>query len=230
MTAVTWLLDSLVRPVRGSLTLWLANDAAYERLRADDLANQTRHRFVDRDLNRAWGDDVLRDDHSSVEARRARALLPFVESLDALLDIHSTTFCERPFLVYLGLPRNRALADAIGVPATQVLMTGRQHSRPDHERAGSLRRPGGGRDVTWRGMRHASLIRCRRGGEGRGGALPGPIRDPAAGLPRRPCRPRPSASPTRYEIRQVFRPRSDSPGSCALSALSRRCPQASPSW
>ncbi len=128
MTAVTWLLDRAVRPRRGKLTLWLGNVAAYERLRADDLANQTKHRFVDRDLNRAWGDDVVRDDHSSIEAHRVRALLPFVEAQDALLDIHSTTFCETPFFVYRDLPRMRALADAIGVPSVQVLMAGGQHS------------------------------------------------------------------------------------------------------
>ena len=128
MTAVTWLLDHGVRPRCGTLTLWLANVAAYERLRADELANQTKHRFVDRDLNRAWGDDVLRDDHSSIEANRARALLPFVEAQKSLLDIHSTTFCETPFFVYRDLPRARALADAIGMPTVQVLMRGGQHS------------------------------------------------------------------------------------------------------
>ena len=128
MTAVTWLLDCGLRPARGSLTLWLGNVAAYERLRADDPANQTRHRFVDRDMNRAWGDDVVAGDHHSVEARRVRELLPFVESLDALLDIHSTTFCEQPFQVYPGLPRNRAAADAIGMPTTHVMLKGGQHS------------------------------------------------------------------------------------------------------
>jgi len=210
MTAVTWLLDSLVRPVRGSLTLWLANDAAYERLRADDLANQTRHRFVDRDLNRAWGDDVLRDDHSSVEARRARALLPFVESLDALLDIHSTTFCERPFLVYLGLPRNRALADAIGVPATQVLMTGRQHSGLTMSERGRFGDPAAG--AMCLGVECGTHLSFAAGEVAKDVAvrflaqfeiLPQAFLDAHAG-------PRPSASPTRYEIRQVYRPRSDS--------------------
>jgi predicted deacylase len=128
MTAVTWLLDTGVRPARGSLTLFLGNVAAYERLRADDPANQTRHRFVDRDMNRVWGDDVLGSDRDSVEAQRARALLPVVESLDALLDIHSTTFCDIPFQVYPGLPRTRALADAIGSPPIHVIMRGGQHS------------------------------------------------------------------------------------------------------
>ena len=128
MTAVTWLLDMGVRPVRGSLTLFLGNVAAYERLRADDPANQTRHRFVDRDMNRVWGDDVLGSDRDSVEARRAREVLPVVESLDALLDIHSTTFCDIPFQVYPGLPRTRALADSIGSPPIHVIMQGGQHS------------------------------------------------------------------------------------------------------
>lgn len=128
MTAVTWLLDRDVRPRIGSLTLWLGNVAAYERLCADDLANHTRHRFVDRDLNRAWGDDVIANDRSSAEARRVRELLPFVEAQDRLLDIHSTTYCPIPFFVYRDLPRARNLAERIGTPSRHVLLAGGQYS------------------------------------------------------------------------------------------------------
>jgi len=128
MEAVTWLLDLGLRPRRGTLTLWLGNVAAYEALRADDLAHQTRHRFVDRDMNRVWADDVLHGDRTSQEAARARELLPVVESLDALLDIHSTTFCDIPFLIYPDHPRNRRLAEAPGWPGRHVLMRGGQHS------------------------------------------------------------------------------------------------------
>lgn len=128
MTAVAWLLDHAVRPRVGSLTLWFGNVAAYERLRADDLANHTRHRFVDRDLNRAWGDDVIANDHVSIEARRVRELLPIVEVQDRLLDIHSTTYCPTPFFVYRDLPRARNLAERIGIPSRHVLMAGGQYS------------------------------------------------------------------------------------------------------
>ena len=206
MTAVTWLLDCGLRPARGSLTLWLGNVAAYERLRADDPANQTRHRFVDRDMNRAWGDDVVHGDRDSVEARRVRELLPFVEGLDALLDIHSTTFCERPFFVGPGLPRNRALADAIGVPPTQVFMRGSQYSGLTMAERGRFADPGASatciavecgthlsraagllaHEVALRFLAHHGILPA--------GVAPAPApRDPAS----------------RYEIRQVFRPASD---------------------
>jgi predicted deacylase len=206
MTAVTALLDAGIRPERGSLVLWLGNVAAYERLRADDPANQTLHRFVDRDMNRAWGDDVVRGDSDSVEARRVRQLLPFVEGLDALLDIHSTTFCERPFFVGPGLARNRALADAIGIPPTQVYMRGSQYSGLTMAERGRFADPGAratciavecgthlssaaGRlahEVALRFLAHHGILPA--------GELPPPApRDP----------------PSRYEIRQVYRPSRD---------------------
>jgi len=206
MTAVTALLDAGIRPERGSLVLWLGNVAAYERLRADDPANQTLHRFVDRDMNRAWGDDVVHGDRDSVEARRVRELLPFVDGLDSLLDIHSTTFCERPFFVGPGLPRNRALADAIGVPPTQVFMRGSQYSGLTMAERGRFGDPGAqatciavecgthlsraaglvAREVALRFLAHHGILPA--------GAAPPPA---------------PRGPPARYEIRQVFRPATD---------------------
>ena len=205
VAAVAGLLDAGIRPLRGSLVLWLGNVAAYERLRADDIANQTRHRFVDRDMNRAWGDDVVQGDRDSVEARRVRELLPFVEGLDALLDIHSTTFCERPFLVGPGLPRNRALADALGVPPTQVFMRGSQYSGLTMAERGRFADPAS----------HATCIAVECGTH----------LSRAAGLlahelalrflvlhgmlPPDAVPPRPREAQARYEIRQVYRPSSD---------------------
>lgn len=206
MAAVTALLDAGIRPMRGSLTLWLGNVAAYERLRADDLSNQTRHRFVDRDMNRAWGDDVVRGDRDSVEARRVRELLPFVEGLDALLDIHSTTFCERPFFVGPGLPRNRALADAIGVPATQVFMRGSQYSGLTMAERGRFADPGATATcIAVECGTHLSLAAGRLAHEvalrflAHHGVLPPEAMPPPA----------PRGRPARYEIRQVFRPATD---------------------
>jgi succinylglutamate desuccinylase len=144
MTAVTWLLESGLRPARGSLTLWLGNVEAYERMRADDPVNQTRHRFVDRDMNRIWDDEALAAEAHSSEARRARALLPVVDSLDALLDIHSTTFCETPFQVYRGLAKNRGVADSLGVPPVHVLLKGGQHSGATLCERGRFGDPGSG--------------------------------------------------------------------------------------
>jgi predicted deacylase len=124
MTALTWLLDQKVRPVRGTLTLCFSNIAAYERF---DPQRPLDSRFVDRDLNRVWTADVLDGDDRSVEARRARELRPVFAAADALLDIHSTTFAVRPMLVYTKLDKMRRLATAIGAPATHIVSPGGRH-------------------------------------------------------------------------------------------------------
>jgi predicted deacylase len=207
MTAVTWLLDNAITPTRGSLTLWLANTAAYERMRADDLVNQTRHRFVDRDLNRAWGDDVLHGDFTSVEARRARALLPVVESLDALLDIHSTTYCDLPFLIYPGFARNRALADAMAEPVLQVLMPGRQHSGLTMTERGRFGDAASG--AVAMGVECGTHLSAAAGACAREVALRFLDRLGVLASGDLPAPPPARIPPRRYEIRQVFRPRSD---------------------
>lgn len=207
MTAVTSLLDGGIRPCRGSLTLWLANTAAYERMRADDPANQTRHRFVDRDLNRAWGDDVLGGDLASVEARRARELLPVVEGLDALLDIHSTTYCEQPFLIYPGFARNRALADAIAEPALQVLMPGGQHSGLTMTERGRFGDPAA--SALAMGVECGTHLSVAAGLRARDVALRFLAVLGVIATDQAPAVPEPRPAPCRYEIRRVFRPRSD---------------------
>lgn len=114
--AVTRLLDAGVRPLRGRLTLSLANTAAYAR---DPPA-----RFLDRDLNRLWRDDWIDADHSGREAARAHALRPLLASVDALLDLHTTASVATPFYVLADLPKTRALADALAWPPLQQLMPG----------------------------------------------------------------------------------------------------------
>lgn len=124
MTALTWLLEQQIRPVRGTLTLCFSNIAAYQRF---DPQKPLESRFVDRDLNRVWTADVLDGDDRSVEAQRARELRPVFAAADALLDIHSTTFAVRPMLVYTKHEKMRRLATAIGSPATHVISPGGRH-------------------------------------------------------------------------------------------------------
>ena len=83
MHVVCRLLDAGLRPRTGRLTLSLANVAACEAGGADG----TGSRFVDRDFNRLWHDDLLTADTQSVEARRAHALRPIVATVDRLLDL-----------------------------------------------------------------------------------------------------------------------------------------------
>jgi succinylglutamate desuccinylase len=123
MLVVKRLLDSGVRPVRGRLTFSLANVAAYERFGPSRLDS----RFVDRDFNRVWRDDLIDSDSISTEAARARELRPVVRSVDLLLDIHSTWHALKPFFVLGNLPRARAFADRLGYPARQLFLPGVWH-------------------------------------------------------------------------------------------------------
>ena len=72
-----------LRPARGTLTLAFANIEAF--LRFDPL-NPYATRFIDEDFNRVWTPAVLDGSRSSRELERARALRPFVEQADYLLE------------------------------------------------------------------------------------------------------------------------------------------------
>ena len=124
LTAVAWLLENGVRPRRGALTLWLGNVAAYRQGGPRPASGRFGVRYLDRDLNRCWADRLLASDEPGVEVDRARALLPFVDAADALLDIHSTTYAARPFFAFRDTARNRALADALGFPWSHLLIDG----------------------------------------------------------------------------------------------------------
>jgi predicted deacylase len=101
-------------PRRGRLSLALVNlEAARE-----------HRRYLDRDMNRLWRDDWLNDDRHSHEAARARELRPWLQTVDWVLDLHSTAFVARPFFVLADLAKTRALADAMGFPDAQQLMPG----------------------------------------------------------------------------------------------------------
>lgn len=124
MTALTWLIERGVRPVRGTLTLCFSNVAAYERF---DPERPLESRFVDHDMNRAWTPAVLDGTEQTVEARRARELRPVFAAADMLLDIHSTTFAVRPMLVYTKLEKMRRMALALQSPSTHIVSPGGKH-------------------------------------------------------------------------------------------------------
>ena len=124
MTALTWLLDTGVRPVRGALTAIFANVAAYERF---DPARPLDSRFIDRDFNRVWSDEILSKDDRSYEARRARELKPVIESADALLDLHSTAWPVASMLIYCDLVKSHRLVRALREPLTHVVTPGGKH-------------------------------------------------------------------------------------------------------
>jgi len=119
--ALDWLFRERVRPVRGKLTLAFANVEAYGRFDFDD---PDASRYIDEDYNRVWADDALFGPRDSIELRRARALRPFVDAADFVLDLHSMHEPGRPIMVCGTVDKNASFARAIGVPADLLLDTG----------------------------------------------------------------------------------------------------------
>lgn len=119
--ALDWLLALGFRPQAGHLTLAFANVEAYARF---DAAKPFASRCVDEDYNRVWDDLTLMGHRDSVELRRARALLPFVDTADRVLDIHSMSEPCRPLMVCGTVEKNVAYARELGVPADLLIDTG----------------------------------------------------------------------------------------------------------
>lgn len=119
--ALVELLREMPAVRRGSLTLAFANVDAFARF---DVNEPHRSRFVDEDYNRVWGDDAMSGPRDSVELRRARALRPFVDAADLLLDIHSMHEPCRPIMVCGTVDKNAAYARELGVPADLLIDTG----------------------------------------------------------------------------------------------------------
>lgn len=119
--ALDWLLSTGFRPRCGRLVLAFANVAAYERF---DPRNPFPSRCVDEDFNRVWDDEVLTGPRDSVELRRARALRPFVDASERLLDIHSMSEPCAPLMVCGTQDKNADYARQLGVPEVLLLDTG----------------------------------------------------------------------------------------------------------
>ncbi|MDQ3026576.1 MAG: M14 family metallopeptidase [Pseudomonadota bacterium] len=115
------LLRQRLRPSRGKLTLAFANVEAFSRF---DPANPYATRFVDEDFNRVWSPAILGGSGATVELLRARALRPFIEAADYLLDIHSMLEPSPPVMICGPLEKGIRLAFDVGVPEHIVSDTG----------------------------------------------------------------------------------------------------------
>lgn len=102
-----------VRPIAGKITLAFANYQAYQNF---DVNDPSASRFVDEDMNRVWGNDVLGGARDTVETERARELLPLLDQADMLLDIHSMQH-PTPALMLCGpLAKGQQLAKDLATP------------------------------------------------------------------------------------------------------------------
>ncbi|MBX3658816.1 MAG: succinylglutamate desuccinylase/aspartoacylase family protein [Ramlibacter sp.] len=119
MSAVTHLLDTGVRPLCGTLTVSLANVAAYESF---DAQRPFDSRQLVHNLNRIWSPEWLDGPQDSPELARARELRPVVAAADHVLDLHSTNADVVPFWVYPQYERNGSAALAMGRPSVHFVM------------------------------------------------------------------------------------------------------------
>jgi predicted deacylase len=102
-----------LRPTRGKLSLSFANVAAFQRF---DPATPHTSRFVDEDFNRVWTPATLDGPRNSVELTRARAMRPFIDTVDLLFDIHSMHDPHGAVMISGPLDKGIALAKQVGLP------------------------------------------------------------------------------------------------------------------
>ena len=119
MVAACHLLDTGVRPLRGTLTVSFANVAAYESF---DPQRPFDSRQITHNFNRIWSEEWLGGEQDSVELRRARAMRGVVAAADHILDLHSTSQDVVPFWVYPDFARNAQVARALSAPAVHLVM------------------------------------------------------------------------------------------------------------
>lgn len=141
-------LDLGVRSFAGKLSFCFANHMAYEYV---DPSTPFDWRYVDEDMNRIWSKDVLSSNRQSAELTRARELLPIIEDVDFLLDIHSLHDVS-PSLVFSGaLAKGRELALSLDAPRYIV-------SDEGHASGCRLRDYGGFGDVE--SKKNALVVEC----------------------------------------------------------------------
>ncbi|MEO0393395.1 MAG: succinylglutamate desuccinylase/aspartoacylase family protein [Pseudomonadota bacterium] len=97
----------------GQLHLCFAHHEAYGRY---DPIQPLAGRYLQRDMNRLWSDDLMSNGDDSWEAQRARELAPLIDRCDFLLDLH-TMVRPGPPLAFIGkASRHRDLAQSVGYP------------------------------------------------------------------------------------------------------------------
>ena len=121
-----FLLREALRPVRGRLSFCFANAGAYQTWNAHE---PFKSRCVDEDFNRLWDPAVLDGTRDSAELRRARALRPFYDTVDYLLDIHSMTDPCPPLMLAGVQQKGIELALALGTPEHVIVDAGHARGR-----------------------------------------------------------------------------------------------------
>jgi predicted deacylase len=121
--ALDRMLAARVRPARGTITFAFCNTEAY---RVFSRVDPAVSRYVDEDMNRVWDPSALEGPRNSQELRRARVLRPLIDTVDYLLDIHSTTNIN-PAMMLTGIAKKHLdFAKSMGFPVHLVRDAGHE--------------------------------------------------------------------------------------------------------
>lgn len=120
------LLQAGLAPSRGTLTFGFLNLAAFERF---DPKRPTASRFLDEDMNRVWDEAVLDGPRHSRELDRAREIRPLIDTVDAVLDLHSMLWPSDPLVLSGVTAKGRALALGLRTPSLVVADQGHANGR-----------------------------------------------------------------------------------------------------
>jgi predicted deacylase len=122
--------DTLLRaetmPLKGKLSFVFANVDAF--LTFDETA-PFKSRSLDEDFNRVWDISTLEGPRNSRELTRARALRPFFDTVDHLLDLHSMHEACAPLLLCGVSKKGIAQAQKIGAPEHVLIDAGHAAGR-----------------------------------------------------------------------------------------------------
>jgi predicted deacylase len=124
--AVDTLLRAETMPLKGKLSFVFANIDAFL---AFDEAAPFKSRSLDEDFNRVWDISTLEGPHNSRELTRARALRPFFDTVDHLLDLHSMHEACAPLLLCGVSKKGIAQAQKIGAPEHVLIDAGHAAGR-----------------------------------------------------------------------------------------------------
>jgi predicted deacylase len=124
--AVDALLRAETMPLIGKLSFVFANVEAF--LSFDESA-PFKSRCLDEDFNRVWDVPTLEGPRNSRELTRARALRPFFDTVDHLLDLHSMHEACAPLLLCGVSKKGIAQAQALGAPKHVLIDAGHAAGR-----------------------------------------------------------------------------------------------------
>ena len=120
------LLAQGLRPNAGRLSFGFINYEAYQSL---DFDKPDASRYLDEDFNRLWSEEALESERHSLELERARALRPYFDTVDLLLDIHSMQHPCQPLLLAGPAAKGLELAERVGFPSIVVADAGHKSGR-----------------------------------------------------------------------------------------------------